>query len=60
MPLRLERITIALLASDYVKMAFLSAAELGVMARSIELALDAVQALTLEQLAEWRASQVTR
>ncbi len=37
---RLERITVALLQSDYVKTAYLEAAELVAMARLIELELD--------------------
>lgn len=41
-PTRLERIAVALLASDYVKMAFLEPGELAAMARLIELELDTV------------------
>ncbi len=49
-PTRLERIVIALLQSDYVKSAFLEASDLCVMARSIELCLEAVSTMTKEQL----------
>jgi hypothetical protein len=46
---RLERITLALLGSDYVKMAFLEASNLVGMARLIELQLTACAEMTEEQ-----------